>query len=339
MENKPTIICITPMKNEAWILEKFLSCASIWADHIIVLDQHSEDNSVEIARKFEKVKVLHNDQPDFNDYHHWKILLEETRKIHAQRKVIISIDCDEFLSANSFETNEWKFFTENAKEGSLLVCNRVMVSPNFEEYSKEPDFLIGFIDDGVSTIEDLSIKKHIHNIRLPYPINNPDVLYASQIKLLHLNVVDYDRMLSKMRWYQCYERILNEKSTTTILDQYFIESTFEEFWLNRKVGIVNRIWFEGYEKKGIPMSMINKPSKYFYWDEKILNYFHEHGTKKFARLNIWNFNWELFSTGRLNNIQIKRSIHDKIFLRFYLFTKKKKWWGAKILIKALNYFQ
>ncbi len=55
MENeKPLLICLTPIKNEAWILDRFLKCASLWADYIIIADQQSTDSSIEIAKNILK---------------------------------------------------------------------------------------------------------------------------------------------------------------------------------------------------------------------------------------------------------------------------------------------
>jgi hypothetical protein len=238
------------------------------------------------------------------------------RKIPAEKRVIFAIDCDEFISANSFQSLEWKAFTENAVKGSLLVCNRLMISENFDEYSKEPDFLIGFVDDEHSTIEELSIKKHIHNIRLPFPSNNPDLYYVHEIKLLHFNVVDYTRFKSKMRWYQCYEVILEDKGLISILDQYFFDKTFEEFWLKRERKPFQKEWLRGYDERGIPISMVLKKSSY-YWDEKIMGYFEKHGLKKFGKLPIWDIQW--FED--TNSKRDQRSFTDKVFLRLYLFQR------------------
>ncbi len=47
--DKPVLICLTPIRNEAWILERFLQCASLWADYIIIGDQNSDDGSREIV--------------------------------------------------------------------------------------------------------------------------------------------------------------------------------------------------------------------------------------------------------------------------------------------------
>ena len=64
----PKLICLTPVLNEAWILDRFLKCASIWADHIIISDQGSTDGSVEIAKQYKKVIFIDNNKTgDFNE--------------------------------------------------------------------------------------------------------------------------------------------------------------------------------------------------------------------------------------------------------------------------------
>jgi hypothetical protein len=325
-KNKPTIICITAMKNEAWILDRFLKCTETWADHIILLNQNSEDNSENIAQNYHKVILKQNTSKEFNDYNHWNILMEESRKIQSDRKIIISIDCDEFLSANTFQSAEWLNFIYNAPEGSLMVCNRFMVSENFKSYRKEPDFLIGFVDDGISSISQLEIKKNVHNIRLPYPANNPNLYKMNTIKLLHYNVVDYRRYLSKMLWYQCFEVTLKDKKINDILNQYYTPNTFEEFWKLQPFFEMDYKWIEGYENNGIDMTSVISNSIYYWWDEKIINYFVEFGTKPFNKIPIWHINWKNIAS--VYNIDIKeinfnkRNILEKIYTKMFLLNKK-----------------
>ena len=38
-DESPTVICLTPVRNESWILERFRPGASMWADHIVIADQ------------------------------------------------------------------------------------------------------------------------------------------------------------------------------------------------------------------------------------------------------------------------------------------------------------
>ena len=44
-KERAKVICMTPVKNEEWIMERFLAAASLWADCIIVADQHSQDRT------------------------------------------------------------------------------------------------------------------------------------------------------------------------------------------------------------------------------------------------------------------------------------------------------
>jgi hypothetical protein len=44
------IIGVTPVKNEEWLLERFLAVTSRFADHINVADQQSTDGSRSTAR-------------------------------------------------------------------------------------------------------------------------------------------------------------------------------------------------------------------------------------------------------------------------------------------------
>ena len=60
MNNRPSIIVITPVRNEAWVLDAFLTCTSSWADFIILADQHSTDGTRAIARKYKKVTLIDN---------------------------------------------------------------------------------------------------------------------------------------------------------------------------------------------------------------------------------------------------------------------------------------
>ena len=109
MNNDIKVVCITRVRNEEWILERFLRCAELWADHIILADQHSEDRSEEIARKFSKVSVVKSDVQKLDAYINRKadILLNEVDKIKGE-KLLITLDADEMLTANFSTSPEWQ---------------------------------------------------------------------------------------------------------------------------------------------------------------------------------------------------------------------------------------
>jgi len=64
---RPTVICMAPVRNEASILDRFLQCASLWADRTIVGDHCSDDGSREVASRYPKVDLLFEDSPDFSE--------------------------------------------------------------------------------------------------------------------------------------------------------------------------------------------------------------------------------------------------------------------------------
>jgi len=81
MDAKPTVICLTPIKNESWILDRFIQCASLWADHIIIADQQSTDESRVIAGRYSKVTLIENSSATYSEKERQQLLLEAARKI------------------------------------------------------------------------------------------------------------------------------------------------------------------------------------------------------------------------------------------------------------------
>jgi hypothetical protein len=277
-----------------------------------------------------------NNADEFNDFNHWNILMEESRKIKADRKVIFGIDCDEFISADSFETIEWKNFIYKAEPRSLLVCERVTIHPDFDHYMNGPDFLIGFVDDGVSSINDLETKKQVHNIRLPYPKNFPPLIKGNRIKLLHYNLTDFRRMVSKMRWYQCFEVTIKDKPILSIMNQYYINHKLSEFTKTQSVIPITKKWFDGYEQHGIDMTSTRADATIYWWDYRVLEYFKEHGTKPFAKLPIWYFNWESFAKQNGLAIRVERSFFDKLYSRLYIRYKASKNSVLNVILKIIS---
>lgn len=94
-------ILVMPVKNEDWILEKTLSCASLWADHIIIADQNSTDRTLEICNKFNKVVVVKNDS-QFHSSNVRKLLLDTARNFDGNN-AIFSFDADEIPTSGILE--------------------------------------------------------------------------------------------------------------------------------------------------------------------------------------------------------------------------------------------
>jgi hypothetical protein len=276
---KSCIICLTPVKNEAWILDRFLKCASLWADYIVIADQMSTDGSREIAMKYPKVVLIDNPSIEYNELERQQLLLKTAREIpnNGQKKLFIALDADEFLTANFHQSAEWTQILE-APISTVFYFSWINIKPDFKKYWRKDYFSWGFMDDEISMHEG-SI---IHSTRIPIPQNSPRFI-CHDIKVLHYQYTDWNRMQSKHRWYQCFE-IMNRPN----LHPISIFRMYHHMYALHKNELYDLPleWLSFYEKKGINMRSINN-EKVYYWDKQVENYFEKYGTKHFALIDIW----------------------------------------------------
>lgn len=303
---RPTIICLTPVKNEAWLLERFLKCSSLWADYIIIADQNSDDGSREIAKSFEKVILIENNSLEYSESERQKLLIEAARKISGPR-LLIALDADEFLTANFMESPEWLTIL-NAPIGTILRFQWVNVRPDMVTYWTPPiEFSWGFLDDGSQ-----HVGTKIHSPRIPIPQNSTSIILRD-IKVLHYQYTDWERMKSKHRWYQCWERINNpNQRAIDIYRQYhhMFDIPAEE------IHVIPNEWRSGYEAKGIDMTSIYQPGK-FRWDAEVVELIIQHGPLLFKREAIWDVDWLVLS-GKTSSklLEDPRSDLDKYIHRW-----------------------
>ena len=278
---QPTVICLTPVKNEAWILDRFLQCASLWADHIIVLDQLSQDQSSEIAQRYSKVTLLHNPSPVYNEAERQKLLLEAARRIPGPR-LLIALDADEALTANFMYSPEWETVLM-APIGTVIRFEWVNFLPNLETYWTSPyDYGWGFMDDGSD-----HVGTAIHSPRIPVPAAAPTIVLRD-VKVIHYQFADWERQESKTRWYQCWERINHpERTAIEIYRQYHRAHIVSP---DRVHPIPGR-WLQGYYDRGIDMTSIRRPYRPW-WDREVLDLLDKYGTAHFRREDLWWVDWD-----------------------------------------------
>ena len=278
---RPLLVCLTPVKNEAWILERFLRCISLWADHIIIADQRSTDGSREIARRFPKVTLIDNQSEVFNEPERQQMLLTEARKIPGP-KVLMALDTDEFLSANFLTSPEWETIIR-APPGTVIRFQWPEILSDASElryfnYRWAPP--IGYVDDGA-----VHKGPDIHSVRVPVPSAAP-ALFPTQIKIMHYCMLDLERFKSKIRWYQCFEHI-NMQRKPLDLYRFYHENLYVSPTV---IQPVPREWMQEYERRGIDMSTVHREGVYR-WDREVLQYFEKYGTARFKRLALWDVNW------------------------------------------------
>jgi hypothetical protein len=334
-----SIICLTPVKNEEWILERFLKATSLWADHIIIADQQSTDNSREIARRFKKVILIENPGKEYHEYNRQQILLDKAREIPG-KKLLVALDADEFFTANIFTSPEWQSVI-NAEPGTMIRTSWVHILPRFWEASEDTrfDHFTGYMDNG----DELITQGAIHNARLPIPQNGYQI-FLNSIKLLHYSEVDSERNRSRRRWYMCWEMLDGKLSPFQINRTYSYHATEHPFPFPQD-------WIRKYGEEGIDMTSVWKSSEHYltpehhwkletnyWWDLEVLNMMKKHGTKKFSKLDIWDKDWDSLGKRMFpdsTDFKRKASFKTRRILRIM---RRHSPYQNNFFVRWLNYF-
>lgn len=326
MNKKKSIICLTPIRNESWILDNFLSSTSIWADYIIISDQNSDDNSRDIARRYEKVRLVKNPNTDYNEFLIRQILFNEARKIKGDN-ILIALDADEFFTPDLFFSNELeKILTANP--GTVIKSKFVNVLPDLQHYWDSPMNLAwGFVDDRSEYCAE-----KIHTNRMIYP-KEADILLLEKIKFMHFQYTDWNRMVSKHRWYQCWERINNpHKGAIEIFRPYHHMYAIQKSEIKK----IPDEWFSYYKDMGIDLKIVNK-QKYYYWDGKVLEYFDRYGTQFFKREDIWDIDWKATALEYgCKDIGIYKDPRNLFLKIFHLWLRKTQYNHENIFVRVID---
>ena len=309
MAHKP-VICVTPVKNEEWILERFIKCALTWADEIVIADQGSSDRSVQIAESFPRVTVVRNKSDDYDEGKRQRLLLNEARKISTEA-IIFALDADEFLSANVLTSPEWKSVVHSPSGTAFALQPFNVARHDGSGWMTEGFGVLGFVDDG-----GVHRGTKIHSVRVPVSEKNPKV-FLKEIVLLHYQYADWNRMRSKHRWYECWEVIHHpDRPFVKIYRQYHhMDSINPDSFHPMK-----EEWLHAYENAGIEMNVAPTEDKYW-WDEEVFCRIKEYGAAKFKKCDIWYKDWNLLrpsnETGNIESIRDPRSTVDKA-MQYYL---------------------
>lgn len=279
MSTPAQVICVTPVRNEAWILERFLRRAATWADHIIVADQGSDDGSREIARGADRTTLIDNPAASYDEGARQRLLLEAARRIPG-RRLVVALDADEALSPNVVSSPEWDDL-RRAPEGTVGRFDWVNLLPDLATcWIPARGIPFAYLDDGAP-----HAGERIHSTRLPAP-ESARVVDLREVKVLHYQYVAWRRMKSKQRWYQCWEALHHpDKRPIQIYRQYHRMDAF----LASEVEPVDRSWLGGEEAGGLSMAVDQE--EHYPWDAEVLDWIAEHGPSRFRRLDIWDVDW------------------------------------------------
>ena len=298
-------VCLTPTRNESWIIKQFVAAAELWASHIIVADQGSTDGTLQQLQSMPMVEVVTNSPPAYDERHRQLLLLERARRISG-RRILIALDADEALSSNCVSSKEWERINE-APLGTVLRFRWVNILPGFQKAWIPPGYSrFGFVDDGTE-----HAGKRIHNPRLPCPPGAPTI-DLNEIVVLHFQYVAWERMISKQRWYMAWECATHrQKRPLQIFREYHHMSGG---WEKDEIHAVKPEWLAGYDLAGIDYrSLESEPVTW--WDKEIIQMLRKHGPHHFRKMAIWNQDWNAVARSiGLNGIDLAdpRSAFEKL---------------------------
>jgi glycosyltransferase involved in cell wall biosynthesis len=276
------IIVITPVKNEAWILDRFLSVTSQFADLIVIADQNSTDGCLDIYPKYPKVHLVINNNNNFNEGDRQLLLLETARRLMPDdKRIILALDADEIMAANSITVVGWQTMLD-AKPGTVLHFENpdLYITP-VQALRRNRLWPLGYVDDGAQ-----HYPSKIHSIRLPRP-SYADYLYLHDVKIMHYSLTRMDAQRAKMPFYTMTENVL--KHSHFLARRYKCRLNYDYVRTNT-LEPTPQEWFTGWEELGIDMKTIRSANSFWY-DEEALRLFSVHGYKKFWLDNIWYKNW------------------------------------------------
>lgn len=309
MSDKPTIIVITPVRNEAWVLDAFLTCTSSWADYIILADQHSDDGTREIALRYEKVILIDNPTQEWFEYLCRTRLLEEAAKIPGENKLIFGLDTDEFLSEGFENTESWRRMMSSCGTEIFSFRWLNLFDDFFSAEYTDVDFdWAGHYDASIDIVEEYKKReKHaVHCARIPcLETDRCQYVVVDDFWVIHLAKLNHNRIRQKLDFYQVTWVDKNPEKVNPIR-MYRGYSKFYPDHLSKLDSPV-KLCCKGDTKD---YSSLIKASDYgkHYVDE-MLQVFKREGTEKFMQLCIWD-NPYLIAAGVKPRIPLKfRLLH------------------------------
>ena len=322
--NHPTMVVLTPVRNEAWILRTFLEATSLWADHIIIADQMSTDGSREIAREYPKVTLIDNDRPEMHQAATRRLLFEAAKKIPGD-KVVFTLDADEFLAGDFIHSDDWRKILESEPNDAFCWRWMNLKKGDPSQYSTHQHYYWA-VHESEDVWNGEFPDNFIHEWRLPWPPKARTV-NLDELRSLHFARVNVARQRNKERFYQVSTLACRSSANPIkLFRQYHAEENLQYYPVPE-----NAYCF--YDAHGMDvMGMIDLKDEGEYYTSEILKFFDRLGTKRFAVLDIWDAEWM-----KKNGVQDPRTgIHKLVQKYLFKTIGKEKYLIIRMIDKVLG---
>lgn len=325
--NRPLLVVVTPVRNEAWVLDVFLTCTSSWADHIILADHHSEDDTRAIAKKYEKVILIDNPTFEWYESECRSRLLEEASRIQGD-KIIFGLDADEFLSEGFEKTDSWQRII-HSKENEIFCFNWLNLYDDFStvEYTNMHFEWAAHFDTSVDVVAEYKKREShgVHCARVPcLETERCKYVNVDDFWVVHLAKLNHEKTRQKMDFYQV-TWVDKNKEKANVINMY---RGYSKYYPDQIAHLKEpvKLCCMG---EGADYSVLVQTSDYgkHYVDE-MLSVFQREGTAKFAKLCIWD-----------NPYLIAAGVQPKLPLRYkalHWYLRKTQEVSDKKIVKLMD---
>lgn len=322
--NKPLLVVLTPVRNEAWILHAFLKATSLWADYIIIADQMSTDGSRDIYPQYDKVIVVDNPREEMHQARTRQLLFKAAKKIKGD-KILFALDADEFLSGDFVNSPSWKLIMQS-QHGDVFWFRWINLLPHYSNYTtSQPLYWAAHLSE-----EDMDGEfpdNHIHEWRLPWPKQVEHEYIIEDISFIHFARVNVRRQINKEIFYQVSTAFKEDKYSGIKLFRHY--QTYHPIKENEVLEVPKDV-FLYYKKNDLDvLKEIDLNDVGQHYIDSVLNCFYKRGIKHFAKLDIWNNDFV-----KRYNLHNPQSLLDKLVMFYLRFTKK---WASTFIVKSIDY--
>jgi hypothetical protein len=278
----PKVVVLTPVRNEAWILDRFLSASSTFADLIIVADQNSSDGSRNIYPKYPKVVVVENPSAQYDEASRQQLLLAEARARVPWPRLLLALDADEVVAADGVGSRGWRAMLA-AAPGTVLWFEKPDVLPSFDRCVRyNATYPLGYVDDGAA-----HAPRFIHSYRIPIRPHAPR-LDVMDVKVLHYAYARPIAYRARQRMYAALEVV---RRNAHLLRRRHSYAAGRDVTAGHRVEPVDPAWLAGWERLGIDLRFA--PEEQYSWhDFEVLRLFAAHGVRRFWLDDLWDIDWE-----------------------------------------------
>ena len=274
-----------PVRNEAWVLEHTLACLSAFCDVVIVSDQGSTDGSQDICRPFPKVVLL--DTPLATEADRlplrarWRLL--DAARHYDGNNLCWCTDADELVAPGLARA-----FLDQAR--AELTPPRAVTMRYFHLWKSLRRYrndwsqygptwkVMAWVDDRQVDFRRDPASHPLHEPRTPMD-DDPHVLAATHVPVLHLQFAMWRRNQMKQAWYRAVEWLDGRRTIDDINGPYAI--TLDPLVV--RTAPLRPEWLEGVT---LPAASVDDEASWH--DAQMLRLFDERGVEFFEPLEIWH---------------------------------------------------